>query len=257
MTFGQAIILGIIEGLTEFLPVSSTFHLIMAGKWLGLTNNELTKLFDVFIQMGAILAVVWLYAKEVWRRKDWWRRIMLSFIPTGLIGWALHGVIKGTFFESEGLMLSVFIIIGGLFIGYERGFRRKRSDLTISMMKNSQAVLIGLAQALAIVPGVSRSGAVILAMLVLGYSRTEAAKYSFLLAVPTLFIAGFYDLMKSGGGVVNLEEGLLLFIGLVSAGLTAFMVLKTFMGIISKYSFEGFGWYRLVVGVILAGWLFL
>lgn len=244
MQIWQAVVLGLIEGVTEFLPISSTFHLIWVAKLLQIPATDFVKLFEVAIQGGAILAVLTLY----WNKLS--ARVLVSFIPTAVVGLVLYKIIKGIFFENMTLQLVVFAGVGLLFFVFEKWYQKQTKKITeISFM---QAILIGLIQALAVVPGVSRAGAVMLGMMGLGISREESAKYSFLLAVPTILAASFYDLWKMrsllSGQIENVQ---LLIVGSVAAFVSALVIVKWFVGFLQKHTLTIFGWYRFVVAFIL------
>jgi undecaprenyl-diphosphatase len=254
MTILHALFLGIIEGLTEFLPISSTFHLLMATRLLGLQTTEFSKFFDVFIQAGAVLAVVALYFREWFNQPKVLAKVMASFVPTAIVGLVLHKLIKSVFFESPLLMISVFVVIGVVFILVEKWL--KKDDhvprKTLEEVTWVQAVIIGLAQATAVLPGVSRAGAVMIAMMVLGYRRDEAAKYSFTLAVPTLIAAAALDLIKMRSELGAVSDGVLFLVaGSVTAFLTAFVVIRWFIKFLRQRTLIPFGIYRLIAGPIL------
>jgi undecaprenyl-diphosphatase len=198
MNILHVITLGVIEGITEFLPISSTFHLIFASSLLGIKQDDFVKLFEVFIQSGAILSVVLLYAQDVVKDKRLAVNVLVSFIPTAVIGLALHSFIKNVLFSSLLLMLTVFVCIGIVFIITEllvkKGFIKQLKS--VESLNYKEAIIIGLCQSLAIIPGVSRAGSVILAMMFLHYKRTDAARYSFLLSIPTIFAASVLDALK-------------------------------------------------------------
>jgi len=258
MEIWQAFILGIVEGLTEFLPISSTFHLIFAGQLLKIENSDFLKVFEVFIQSGAILAVLWLYGKELWTDRALVKKIILSFIPTAIIGFLLHSIIKNFFFETNWLMLTAFILIGVIFIIYEWHIKQNKIKMTkeITDLSWSQSILIGLGQAMSTLPGVSRSGAIMLTMMAMGQSRSQAAKYSFLLALPTICIAAFYDLFKlKTGASISSQEILLLTIGFITAFISALLVLKWFINFLQKNTLNSFGIYRLILGLLLLKFL--
>ncbi len=254
MTILQAIILGLVEGLTEFLPISSTFHLIFTAKILQIPSNDFTKLFEVFIQSGAIFAVVILYFNEIKNNIDLAKKVFVSFLPTAIVGFLLYKTIKGLFFENESLMLGVFFFVGLIFLLSPRFPQSPR--LPFSSLSFSHAILIGLIQSLAVIPGVSRSGSVIIGMLILGYNRSEAAKYSFLLAVPTIFAASAYDLFKARQMLLTLlandfSPAILLLTGTLAAFATAFFVIKWFIGFLKKNSLVVFGIYRIAVFLLI------
>ena len=248
MNLVQAVLLGVLEGATEFLPVSSTFHLIWASRLLGLPDTELQKLFEVVIQSGAVLAILALYARTILTDRALVARLAVSFVPTAVVGLILYRTIKDVFFESAALQLLVFAGVGALFIVAERVWRGRAFDRTAAGLSYRDAAVVGLAQALAVVPGVSRAGAVILALMALGVRRDDAARYSFLLALPTILAAGAYDLYQSraalgagAGAIVPIA------IGFASAFVAALIVVRWFVRYLQRHSLEPFGLYRLVL----------
>jgi len=254
MNILHALLLGIVEGLTEFLPVSSTFHLLIVTKLIGIAQSDFSKFFDVFIQSGAILAIVVLFAKEWFSQIEMLKKVAISFIPTAIIGFLLHKVIKGVFFESFGPMIIVFTLIGVVFLVLEAWLKKNPEKLakTVDSISWKEAVVIGLAQAVAVFPGVSRAGAVMIAMLLMGYRRDEAAKYSFTLAVPTLLAASALDLIKMKGSLSSFGPNVtVLAVGTVTAFVTALVVVRWFIQFLRKRNFEVFGWYRIIAGPIL------
>lgn len=250
MNILQSLILGIVEGFTEFLPISSTFHLIVFSKIIGLSSSEFLKLFEVVIQSGAIFALVFIYAKTLLSDRKLLMNVIYSFIPTAIVGFALHKIIKNIFFESNWLMLFVFIGVGILFIVIEKSsllLTKKCESLT-----TKQAIIIGLAQACSVVPGVSRSGAVIVAMMFMGYKRDEAAKYTFLLSLPTIFAASALDLYQGRELLGALADGwMLLGLGLLAALVSAYIVVKWFTRYLATHTLEIFGWYRIAIAAAL------
>jgi len=254
MTIFHSIILGLVEGLTEFLPISSTFHLLFASKLLNILQTDFIKVFEVFIQAGAILAVLILYFKEVIKNRALMTRIIISFIPTGIIGFALYKVIKNIFFESHFLMLAVFLIMGVIFLVIEKLISNKKIKLekSIKNINYLQAVLIGIIQSLAVVPGVSRAGSVMVGMMALGFKRDESARYSFILAVPTILAASVYDLFKMREVVFSQSSNLgILMVGFVVAFISALFAVKWFIGYLRKNSLFIFGIYRIALAIIL------
>lgn len=250
MNILHSLILGVIEGLTEFLPISSTFHLIVSSRLLSLPSTEFLKLFEVVIQSGAIFALLFLYAKALIQDRTLLLNVILSFIPTALVGLVLHTTIKNIFFESSWLMLLVFFGMGIIFILIEKSSLHLFKDC--HTITKGQALLIGLAQACSVIPGVSRSGAVIVAMMLLGYSRVEAAKYTFYLSLPTIFAASALDLYQSRALLMTLSDGwILIATGFFAALITAYLVMKWFIHYLSTHTLEIFGWYRLVVAGLL------
>lgn len=254
MTILHAFLLGIVEGVTEFLPISSTAHLLFTSKLLHISQTEFTTFFEVFIQSGAIFAVIVLYYKKFLHHKSLILNLLISFIPTAIVGFALHKVIKTVFFQSTSLIIFTFIIVGVLFILFEMYLKKKNIHLnkSISDMTLNSALIIGLFQAFAVLPGVSRAGAVIIGMMILRYNRRDAALYSFLLAVPTIFAASFYDLIKTDFSLVHQDNLILIVsIGLITSFITALVVIKWFIRFIERNSLAFFGVYRIILGLLL------
>lgn len=254
MNILQAAILGLVEGITEFLPISSTFHLIFTAQLLGIEQTDFVKAFEVIIQTGAILAAVVIYAKEVWEDKSLAVKALAAFIPTGIIGFLLHDVIKGVFFESALFMLIAFVVVGGIFLLIEYAIKRKSLNLhhTLESFTIPQAALIGVAQAAAVLPGVSRAGAVILAMMVLGIRREEAARFSFLVAIPTIMAASAYDAFKMREVIMAQQENImLLVVGFLVAMVTAYFVMRWFISFLKSNTLVPFALYRFVLVIII------
>jgi undecaprenyl-diphosphatase len=254
MNVVQAIVLGFVEGITEFLPISSTFHLLVTADILKIPQNDFVKLFEVFIQSAAILAVLLLYWKDLVKDRRLVKNILISFVPTALIGFALYSVIKNIFFEEQLLMVGAFIIVGVIFLIIEKSIKNEKLRLThtTTSITIRDALLIGLVQALAVIPGVSRSGIVIVGMMLLRYKRDEAARYSFILSIPTIFMASAYDLYKMRYVVGNYtDSALLLIIGSISAFISAYIVVRWLIGYLQRNTLELFGYYRIVAAIIL------
>ena len=252
----SAVILGIVEGLTEFLPVSSTGHMILTSHILGLSQNDTLKCFEVVIQLGSILAVAAMFFRRLTGEFSLLVKLALGFIPTGLIGLFAYKYIKALFAPN---VVAYALIIGGvIFILVEIFMRRKESSQIsfeagshdeISTISYKQAFIIGLAQSLAMIPGTSRSGATIIAGLLCGLSRTAAAAFSFLLALPTMFAATFYDTYKNREIFAqNMDNIFVFLLGGLVAFLVAFVVLKAFLKFVSKFSYISFGIYRIALG---------
>ena len=254
MNLLNTIILGFVEGITEFLPISSTAHLIITSKLLNISQTNFQKLFEVFIQSGAIFSVLILYFNDLKNNLKLLKILFFSFLPTALIGFFLYKVIKNIFFESMGLIVFSLFFVGILFIIVEILVSKKKISLKkkIKDIDIFQALIIGLAQSLAIIPGVSRAGAVILSMLILGYRRDESAKYSFLLSIPTIFMASFYDLYKSKDILLtNLNQVGILLIGFFISFIFALISVKWLIGFLKKNSLIIFGIYRILLAIIL------
>ncbi len=256
----KALLLGIVEGLTEFLPISSTFHLLFVGEILRLPLTEYTKLFEIFIQSGAILAVVWLYRREIFSRHGLVVKTMVAFAPTALLGVILYRPIKNIFMEEKTGQIFIFILMGCLFLFFEFLVRRGWLKLAKSLASLSlvEALLIGSFQALSSFPGVSRAGAVILVMMVLGYRRAEAAFFSFLLAIPTLGSAALYDLYQSRGSLESFSQHVFpLSLGFIVSFLVAMVAVRWFIRYLQAHSLSLFAFYRFLVGGCALLWLFL
>ena len=254
MNILQSIILGMVEGITEFLPISSTFHLIWTSRFLQLSQTDFIKLFEVFIQGGAILAVVLLYTKEILNNRQLFVKLILSFIPTAVVGLGLYKIIKGVFFERIDVTTVTFIIIGIVFLVVEYIIHKKwlKIEKSIAKLSYKQAILIGLVQSLAVLPGVSRAGAVIVGMMILGYKRDESAKYSFMLSIPTILAASFYDLYKMRDvAFASTDQFGILLVGFIVAFVSAFFVIRWLIQFLQTNSLALFGWYRVLVGIIL------
>lgn len=250
---GKAAILGIVEGITEFLPISSTGHLIVAGDVLNFTGDK-AKTFEIFIQLGAILSVVWLYRKKIFDvTEGWftfWTKILVSFLPAALAGLMFHSYIKEHLFTVETVGLA---LIGGgiVMLGVETYVKNKENGIALRQVRFSQAFWIGAAQVLALVPGVSRSGATIMGGLLQKLDRKTAAEYSFFLAIPTMFAATIFDLAKSPGAISGGGDVIVFAVGFIFAFVSALIAIQTFMKYISTHSFRGFAWYRILFGVLL------
>lgn len=254
MNILQSLVLGIVEGLTEFLPISSTFHLIVTSRLLNLASSDYLKLFEVVIQSGAIVSLLFLYTKTLLHDRRLLANVLYSFLPTAVVGLVLHKVIKNIFFESNWLMLLVFIGMGLVFIILEKYLRKGSFQLnkSCSSLTVKQALLIGLAQSCSVIPGVSRAGSVIVPMMLLGYKRDEAAKYTFYLSLPTIFAASALDLFQGRELLMNYGGGwILLTIGFFTSLTVAYLVVKWLIRYLSTHTLEIFGWYRLAFAASL------
>lgn len=254
MNIIHVLVLSIVEGITEFLPVSSTFHLILTVKLLNISQNDFVKLFEVFIQAGAILSVVLIYFQSIIKDRELMKKTVVSFIPTAIIGFVLYKFIKTVFFNSPYLMTSVFILFGIIFLVVEYLVNQKKIKLHMDVKNLSyqQAIIVGLIQSLAVIPGVSRAGAVIISMMFLGYKRDESARYSFILSIPTIFAASFYDLYKMREvAFQNMNNAGLLLVGFIGAFICSYFVIKWLLAYLQKNSLVLFGWYRIVLGIII------
>ena len=251
MDYLNALILGIIEGLTEFLPISSTYHLIFFSKLLGISQTEFQKTFEIFIQTGAVLAIVVLYFKTLITNKKLIINLIYSLIPTAILGFIFYGFVKNTLFDSYYLMIGALIVIGLIILILEKLISKQKIVLnkTLNQLTSKDALIIGLVQCLAFLPGVSRAGAVIIIMLILKYKRQDSALYSFLLAVPTIIGAGLLDLYQTNF-IFSSSQLILLIIGFFAAGLTAFYSAKWLISYLQKHSLEIFAYYRIILAIL-------
>lgn len=262
MTILHSILLGIIEGITEFLPISSTAHLIIFSKILKIPSSDFLSSFLISIQVGAILSVTVLYAKTIIKNPKLILKIIAAFIPTAIIGLTAYKLVKDYLLDSLPLIAGALLIGGIIIILLERYFARQNRDQPAIAEKDldsisyRQAAYIGVFQSLAIVPGVSRSAATIMGGLALGLSRKNIVEFSFLLALPTMLAATALDLYKTPPVLRGNELNLWL-IGLVVSFITAILGIKFFLKFIKKNDFKIFGWYRIVLATILLLWLFL
>jgi len=244
----NALILGVVEGLTEFLPISSTGHLILASDLLG-ANDERGKVFDIAIQTGAILAVVWEYRARFFRVDPrLWLNLIVAFIPAAVLGLAFGAYIKAHLFSA--VPVATAFIVGGLIILFvERKKLPSRVDSTEAMMW-LDALKVGIAQCFALIPGTSRSGATIIGGMLFGLSRRAATEFSFFLAVPTLLAAGAYDLWKNRA-LFAARDLPMFAVGLVAAFFCAFIVIRWLIRYVATHDFRPFAWYRIVFGAVV------
>ena len=252
MTFFDALILGLVEGVTEFLPISSTGHLILTAQLLGL-SGDFVKSFEIAIQVGAILAVLWLYGAKLLLNAQIRKNVAIAFVPTAVGGLLLYKVVKTVFFESTTLILSALLIGGIVLILFEKLHKEKGDALTdLERMTYRQAFSIGCFQIIAMIPGVSRAAATILGGLYVGLSRRAVVEFSFLLAVPTMLAATGLDLVKSGSAFSRGEYGLLI-LGGCTAFVSALISVRWFVSYVSSHNFTQFGIYR--IALALAWWV--
>lgn len=246
----QAAILGLVEGFTEFLPVSSTGHMIVVSQWLGLPQDSVNKAFEVIIQLAAILAVVAKYRDKLsLRHLELWMKIALAFIPVAVIGLAFYKQIKAMF--SIEVVATMFIVGGVVFLIVERFYREEAAHVAnVENLSYRQALWIGMAQVFSLIPGTSRAGATIVGGLLVGLSRTASAEFSFLLALPVMAAASGLDLLKHHS---EFQDSNLwhLGIGFVVAFAVAYATMKLFISFLSRFTFVGFGVYRIVFGALL------
>lgn len=243
-------VLGIVEGLSEFLPISSTAHIVFAAKILNIAQSDFTKTFEIAIQSGAILAIVVLYAKRLLVERKVLEKIIYAFIPTAILGFIFYKLIKELLIGNI-LISLVALFVGGLIIIWaERFFKTKTNNLTIQQLSNKQAILIGVSQSIAVIPGISRSAATILPSMLFGLSRKEAVEFSFMLAIPTMFAATGYDLLKNSKLLTsaNIE---ILAVGFVFSFITALIAVKWFLKFVQTNTLVPFAIYRIAIAIIL------
>lgn len=246
----HALILSVVEGITEFLPISSTGHLILASHALGIPDDNFVKSFEIIIQLGAILAVVILYWKTLLYKKEYWPKLFLAFLPTAIVGFTLYPFIKKVLFSTPLITLSALLIGGVLLIVVELLYKEKEDHASsLSHITNRQAILIGIFQSLSIIPGVSRAAATIIGGMLVGTKRKTAVEFSFLLAVPTMAAATSLDLLKNHASFTQAEI-LPLLVGFIGSFLIAILAIKTFLKIITKHTFIPFGIYRIVLAIV-------
>ncbi|TFV95838.1 undecaprenyl-diphosphate phosphatase [Algoriphagus kandeliae] len=249
MTLFQTIIIAIIEGLTEFLPISSTGHMILASTAMGIHDDEFVKTFEVFIQLGAILAIALMYIKRFFRGLKIYFKLLAAFIPTAIVGLLAYDIIKGYLFNP--VVVSVSLILGGvILILIDKKVVSRESQLSeVEDISYKNAFFIGLFQCLSMVPGTSRAAATIIGGVFNGLDKKQATEFSFLLAVPTMMAAGGYDLIKSDLAFTR-EQIILLAIGSGIAFISAWIAVKLFIRYVSNHGFTAFGWYRIVLGIL-------
>lgn len=248
----QAIVLAIIEGITEFLPVSSTGHMIIASSFFGIAHEDFTKLFTIVIQLGAILSVVVLYFKRFFQTLDFYFKLLVAFLPAVVLGLLLSDFIDGLL--ENPVTVAISLLIGGLILlKVDEWFNNPNTTESSQEITYLQAFKIGLFQCIAMIPGVSRSGASIVGGMSQKLSRTTAAEFSFFLAVPTMLgatVKKCYDYYKDGFDL-SPDQINLLVIGNVVAFIVALLAIKTFIGFLTKNGFKIFGYYRILAGIIL------
>jgi len=253
----KAIVLGIVEGLTEFLPVSSTGHLLLLEHFFGFDDDAFGKTFVVLIQLGAILAILSIYFHRLWAiaigalSEQAPRRfilgVLIAFLPAAIIGAALHSFIKGVLFNVW-IVCMMLIIGGGVLLWIDR-LRLKPVYHDATEFPLMTYLIIGLCQCLAMIPGVSRSGATIVSAMLLGADKRSAAEFSFYLAMPTMAGAFAYDLFKSWGQMGG-SNWLIVAVGFATSFVAAFIVVKSFLDYVSSHGFALFAWWRIVIGAL-------
>ncbi len=248
MSLLHALVLGIVEGITEFLPVSSTAHLILTSHLLRIAESEFVKSFEIIIQLGAILSVVVLYWSRFWNW-DVLKKLVVAVIPTGVIGLTVYKAIKGYLLGNIPVVLAALLVGGIALIIFERFQQgRTETDADFSEITYRKAFLIGLFQAIAVIPGVSRSAATIVGGSLIGVSKRTIVDFSFMLAVPTMIAASGLELVKGRSALAGHYD--LLAVGFVVSFITAIIAIKSFLGYIKTRDFSAFGWYRIALAVV-------
>jgi undecaprenyl-diphosphatase len=252
----NTVIMGLVEGITEFLPISSTGHLLLMDKILGF-QGPAGNVFEIVIQSGAILAVVVVYFQRLWqvavtapknaKAQRFIAAVLLAFLPAMVIGFFAHDFIKAVLFNPT--IIAISFIVGGIAILVIEKKAPAPSINQIEAMPLKTALWIGFAQCLAMIPGVSRSGATIMGSLLLKVERKTAAEFSFFLAIPTMVAATVYDLYKNRDSL-TLDDGAVIGVGFVVAFLSALVVVKTFVGFVGRHGFAPFAWYRIAAGIV-------
>jgi undecaprenyl-diphosphatase len=267
----KAFFLGIVEGITEFLPISSTGHLILFGDWISFESNE-AKVFEVVIQLGSILAVVWIFRHRLFQmvrgtlrlepvEVAFTRNLLIAFLPSAIIGLLFIKVIKALFFHPG--VVVVTLVLGGLIMLWvERRRPANSADApanqvqTLEKITWKQALIVGCAQCLAMVPGTSRSGSTIIAGMLSGIQRKTATEFSFFLAIPTMLAAAVYDFYKHAH-LLTQQDLLAIAVGFVSAFVCALMVVRAILVFVSRHTYRAFAWYRIALGLVVGAWLWL
>lgn len=248
MDIFQTLILSIVEGITEFLPISSTGHLILTSQLLKIPQTEFLKSFEIVIQLGAICAVIFLYWKKFLTDWNLNFKILVAFVPTALVGFFLYPFIKSFLLGSSAVTL-ISLFLGGLFLIFFEKYLTKNSNKKLSDLTYKNSFLIGLAQSVSVIPGVSRAAATIVGGSLIGLNRVSATEFSFLLAVPTMAAATGFDLIKTAGNF-NGNDYMNLAIGFVISFIVAIFAIKFLIKYLSKNNFVGFGVYRIILATI-------
>ena len=250
MDIFQAIIIGIIEGFTEFLPISSTGHMIVASQFMGISQDNLTKAYEVIIQFSAILAVMLIYREKITFKKiDLWSKLFVAFLPLAIVGFIFKDEIKALFTIET---VAIMFIVGGIFflvVEYFYNPSQAHQD-DVEKVSYRQAFWIGLAQIFSLIPGTSRAGATIIGGLLVGLDRKASSEFSFLLAIPVMGAVTGYDLLKHYHEFVNINY-IPFIVGFIVSFIVAYITIKLFLAFIQRFTFVAFGIYRILFGVLL------
>ena len=250
MDIFQAIIIGIIEGFTEFLPISSTGHMIVASSYLGVSQDSLTKAYEVIIQFAAILAVMLVYRDKLTFSKILlWQKLFVAFLPLAIVGFIFKDQIKALF--SVEVVAIMFIVGGIVFLIVEKFYKEDESHTSdVENVTYRQAFLVGIAQIFSLIPGTSRAGATIIGGLLLKMSRKTSAEFSFLLAIPVMGAVSGYDLLKHYSEFADANWGAFI-AGFLTAFIVAYITIKLFLVFLQRFTFVSFGIYRILFGLLL------
>ncbi|WP_397475768.1 undecaprenyl-diphosphate phosphatase [Pusillimonas sp.] len=272
----KALFLGVVEGFTEFIPVSSTAHLLIVGDWINFSSGD-NKVYEVVIQFGSILAVMWIFRARLWQlakgmvsqeRSElmFARNLLIAFLPAAVIGALAIGFIK-TLFNNPAVFVFTLIAGGLIMLWVERKpHYAKHADETVASQHATaytleqitwkQALVVGFSQCVAMVPGTSRSGATIIGGMLAGIQRKTATEFSFFLAMPTMLAATIYDFYKNGGALSDQQlTGIV--IGFIAAFLSALVVVRAVLNFVSRHTYRPFAWYRIGLGLVVFAWLYL
>ncbi len=250
MTIIDSVIMGIVEGITEFLPVSSTAHLILTSALLHLKQTTQNVAFEVIIQLGATLAIVLIYLQKInFKEIDLWKKVILAFFPLAIVGFLLRHQIKELFTLTT--VAWMFIIGGIVFFIVEKFYSEEKTKINdVEKVNYRQALIVGFFQVFALIPGTSRSGATIVGGMLGGLSRKTAADFSFLLAIPTMFAASGYEFVKNIHSFQNQNLTVLL-VGFAVSFISCYIAVKWFLNFVKKYTLVPFGIYRIIIGILL------
>lgn len=249
MSIFEVIILSIIEGITEFLPISSTGHMILASHLMGMENTEFLKTFEISIQLSAVLAIVVMYRDKLFAGLQLYYKLFWAFIPVAVVGLLFYDEIKALLFNT--VVVSVMLILGGIvLILLDRWTRQRETQYdNLEDISTKSALMIGIAQCFALIPGTSRAAATIIGGAAIGYNERQATEFSFLLAIPTMAAATGYDLFKTASAI-SMEQFLLLGMGSVFSFIFAWFAVKGFLKIVDHYGFRHFGYYRIALASV-------
>ncbi len=248
MTIFEAAVLGLIEGITEFLPVSSTAHLILAGEMMGVEQNSFTTAFDIIIQIAPIFSVMLIYKERLFERFSIWMKLFVAFVPTGIVGLFFHKQIESLFAANS--TVALMILTGLAFLAIEYFYKEKEHHVeALEHVSYMQSLYVGLFQVFSLIPGVSRSGMTILGGMLVGLKREAAMGFSFLLAIPTMGAASGYMLLKEFESL-SFEHMSVLGVGFIVSFIVGWFAVKGFLAVVSRYSFTPFGVYLIASGVL-------